>query len=359
MASITERKTGDGRTRFLVQVRLKGHPPQTATFDRKSDAKKWAQTTEAAIREGRFFPRTEARKKTLGDAIDGFLSEELPALADTERRNRVRQLRWWRDRLGAYCLAEITPSRLADCLGLLVKEGGPGGRPVSTGTRNRYHAAISAVLKWAMRPERGWLEANTARRVNRLAEPRGRVRYLSEEERERLLTAAKANSDPRMHLLILLAVSTGARESELMGLKWSDLDLTRGLAFFHETKNDDRKVSPIRGQALEALREWARSTVRTIGGGFLFGIPGETYGEAGPRFPRKRWEKIRDEAGLKNFRFHDLRHTTGSYLAMSGATPREIMEVLGHRSLAMAARYSHLATDHVEGVVERMAGKFL
>jgi integrase len=136
------------------------------------------------------------------------------------------------------------------------------------------------VLKWTMRPERGWIDSNAARRVQRLTEPKGRVRYLSDDERGRLLAAARSNPDPRMHLLILLAIATGARESELMRLKWSDIDLAKGLAAFNDTKNGDPKVTLVRGQALEALR-----------------------------------------------------------------------------SLAMAARYSHLATDHVAGVVERMGGE--
>jgi hypothetical protein len=98
MASLMGRKRGDGRTEYLVQVRLKGHPAQTATFDRRSDAKKWAQATEPAIREGRYFPNVEAHKKTLADAIDSYLANELLSLAGTERR----QLNWWGERLGGF-----------------------------------------------------------------------------------------------------------------------------------------------------------------------------------------------------------------------------------------------------------------
>jgi integrase len=236
---------------------------------------------------------------------------------------------------------------------------GPSGQPVGPATRNRYQAALSVAFRWAMAPEQGWVDSNPARRVTRLRESDGRVRFLSEEECRALLAAARANDDPRMQLLVLLAVATGARESELMRLRWSDLDLRNGLLLIKKTKNHDPKSCPVRGQALQALGEWARTRIRTVGGEHVFGEPGRAYAAAGPLFPRKRWESIRAEAGLKDFRFHDLRHTTGSYLAMSGATEREIMEVLGHRTAVMARRYSHLSPLHVVGVVERMVNKFI
>ena len=76
-------------------------------------------------------------------------------------------------------------------------------------------------------------------------------------------------------------------------------------------------------------------------------------------FPRKAFEHAADVAGLENFRFHDLRHTAASYLAMSGATLGEIAEVLGHKTLAMVKRYAHLTELHTRGVVERMSDRFL
>ncbi|HXM71128.1 MAG TPA: site-specific integrase, partial [Thermoanaerobaculia bacterium] len=164
---------------------------------------------------------------------------------------------------------------------------------------------------------------------------------------------------PRIFLLVLLALATGARQTELMRLTWPDVDLANGFLRIRKTKNRDPKTCPVRGQALEALRDWARTGVRTLGSDYVFGDPGATYSQAGPLFPRKRWEAVRDAAHLKDFRFHDLRHTTGSYLAMSGATEREIMEVLGHRTAVMARRYSHLSTQHVAGVVERMVNRFI
>jgi integrase len=79
----------------------------------------------------------------------------------------------------------------------------------------------------------------------------------------------------------------------------------------------------------------------------------------GPIDIRKAWENARNAAGLKDFRFHDLRHSTASYLAMNGASLVEIAEVLGHRTLQMVRRYAHLSESHVKDVVGRMNTRYL
>ena len=85
MASIEKRILGNGKASFRVKIRLRGYPPQSATFERKTDAKKWAQQTEAAIREGRYFQTSESRKHTLSELIDRYLEYELPKLPKVEK----------------------------------------------------------------------------------------------------------------------------------------------------------------------------------------------------------------------------------------------------------------------------------
>jgi integrase len=124
-----------------------------------------------------------------------------------------------------------------------------------------------------MAPEQGWTDSNPVRRVTRLKEPDGRTRFLSAEERRALVAAAKANDDPRLRVLVLLALAAGAREGELMRLRWADLDLTGRVIRVRKTKNGDPKACPVRGQAFDALAEWARACVRTVGGEHVFGEP--------------------------------------------------------------------------------------
>ncbi len=98
MATIEQRKAA-GNTTYRVKIRLKGHPPQTATFERKTDAKQWAQQTETAIREGRHFKTTEAKRHTLGELVDRYLRDVLPSKPKSEV-DQKRQLLWWKQQLG-------------------------------------------------------------------------------------------------------------------------------------------------------------------------------------------------------------------------------------------------------------------
>ena len=144
-----------------------------------------------------------------------------------------------------------------------------------------------------------------------------------------------------------LALSTGARQGELLGLRWADVDLGRGQAVLHHTKNQERRALPLTGVALGLLKDQAR--VRRIDTDFVFA------GRAGrPVFPRKAWVEALRAAQIEDFRFHDLRHSAASELAMTGATLAEIAEVLGHKTLAMVKRYSHLTEQHTSKVVARM-----
>lgn len=96
MAYIQERKTDDGKLHYRVQIRLKGFPTQSATFERKTDAKKWAQQTEAAIREGRHFKFVESKKHTLGKLIDRYIRDILPTKPKSQKK-QTAQLGWWSD----------------------------------------------------------------------------------------------------------------------------------------------------------------------------------------------------------------------------------------------------------------------
>ena len=150
---------------------------------------------------------------------------------------------------------------------------------------------------------------------------------------------------------MILALSTGARFSELMNLRWSDVDMDRGLAYLHETKNNERRAIPIVGLALEKLR--ALSKVRRIDTDLLF--PREDGKK--PMTIQKPWRNVLEEAKIEDFRFHDLRHSCASYLAMNGASLAEIAAVLGHKTLAMVKRYSHLSEQHTVSVVASMNEK--
>ncbi len=345
MATIQRRISKRGAITYRARVRIKGFPPQTATFQKKSLARQWAEQTEAGIREGRYLRTSQAQSRTLGELVDLYLVEAMPGKPASIRVQRI-QLLWWKQQLGHYCLAHVTPELVAGCKKTLAKGLTPKGGQRAPGTVNRYLAALSHAFTYATR-EVGWTDTNPVRSVSREREPRGRVRFLTDYERDELLAACRNSNERRLYPLVILALSTGARRGELLRLRWSDLDIRRGLAIIHHTKNGERRAVPVTGYAMELLQEMGR--VRRMDTDLMFPSPN---GRA--TFPRKAWERALREARIEDFRFHDLRHTAASYLAMSGATLAEIAEVLGHKTLAMVKRYSHLTEQHTIKVVARM-----
>lgn len=345
MATITERRTENGKRHYQVKVRLKGYPPQAATFRRKKEAERWAQATEAALRERRYFKAAESERRTVGELIDRYMREILPAKRSA--RSQRAQLLWWRRELGHLTLADLTPATIADCRDRLARGETPSGKKASPASQVRYLAALSHTFTVAVR-EWGWLDDNPVRKVRRPTEPRGRVRFLLEKERTALLGACKRSRNPLLYPLVVLALATGARLGELLSLRWSDVDLSRGVARLARTKNGEPRTLPLIGHALAVLQ--TRAAERENDTSFLF--PSE-HGRT-PATLQRPWKQALAEAGIGNFRFHDLRHTAASYLAMTGATPTDIAAVLGHKTLSMVKRYAHLSDQHVSQVVARM-----
>ena len=354
MAYIEKRTSSNGKTTYRVQIRVKGRPQEAASFDRLTDAKRWGTQTEAAIRESRYFHSTAGKGKTLADAIDRYSHDILPNLKD--QRPRRIHLAWWRGKIGATSINDITPALLTECrdnLKATPYKSGKTEKPRSDATVNRYLASLSPVMK-AASDDWEWITDNPCRKVRRGRESRGRTRFLSTDERNRLLAACdQATDTPELKTLVLLAITTGGRRGELSGLRWRDVDLKRNRVIFVDTKNGETRAAPLAGPALNAMQEWAK--VRPLDSTTPV-FPGRTDKTKNkPLDFQRAWMTALKRAEVADFRFHDLRHTAASYLAMNGAGLREIADILGHKTLAMVQRYSHLTQDHKAAVVERMA----
>lgn len=349
MAYIDERKTGDGKTHYRVQVRLKGYPAQSATFDRKTDAKLWAQQTESAIRDGRHFKTAESKRHTLAGLIDRYVRDVLPSKPKSLDK-QAAQLEWWKDQIGSFALADVTPALIAEQRDKLSKGITRLSKQRSPATVVRYLAALSHAFTVAVK-EWGWVDDSPLRKVSKPKEPRGRVRFLSDDERVRLLQACRESKTKELYPLVVLALSTGARHGELINLTWKDIDLNRGSIVLDETKNGERRALYLAGHALELIKE--SSKVRRIDSQLVF--PSPKPGR--PVSIRRAFDAALKSAEIGNFRFHDLRHSAASYLAMNGASLAEIAEVLGHKTLQMVKRYSHLSESHTSKVVQSMNEK--
>lgn len=349
MPSIERRVADDGSTTYRVKIRLKGFPTETASFARLTDAKRWGQTMEAAMREGRYFKTSEAKKHTLADLVDKYISDLLPS-KPKNAINTKRNLLWWKTQLGNYTLADITPAIIAQHRDSLLNSTTMRGTKRSPSTVIRYLAALSHAYTIAMK-EWGWVDDTPLRKVTKPKAPRGRVRYLDDNERQALLDVCRHSKSKHLYAIVVLAISTGMRHGEILNLHWNQVDLKRGKITLHDTKNGDRRSVPLASHALEQIQ--ALSKIRRIDTDLLF--PSQNAKK--PIDTRKPWYTALAKANIDNFRFHDLRHCTASYLAMNGATLAEIAEVLGHKTLSMVKRYSHISDSHTSEVVASMNNK--
>ena len=349
MASIQERKK-NGKPSYTAKIRLKGHQPVFQTFTRKTDAVRWANQTEAAITEGRFFKTAESQKHTLSDLIQRYIRDVLPRKAKVFVEY-ASQLKWWEEQIGDVRLSELSTSLISEQRDLLSRTITNRKKPMSPARVNRYMAALSTALNTAIR-EWEWMDDNPMRKISKLKEPRGRVRYLSDEERERLLDACKDSANTNLYLIVVLALSTGARQQEIWDLRWSDVNLIKGLITFSETKNDEFRSVPLKGHPLKLLLEHSR--IRREDSNIVF--PSKKNPAVSYDF-RNPWKKALLVAEVEDFRWHDLRHSCASYLAMNGVQMRTIAEILGHKTLSMVQRYTHLNAEHLSDAISDMNNK--
>ena len=355
MATIQKRVSADGSTTYRVQIRLKGFAPETASFERKTDASKWAQDTEANMRAGRHFGAS--KRHTFKD----LATEYEPCAKDKVK------LMYWASVFGDNSLDTITPALISKqrdkllsedthnfttpATGDLVKDANRVKSKRTGSTVNRYLASLSSTLNYGVKTLQ-WIERNPCEKIEKPKESKGRVRFLSDDERVALLKACGSHKD--LYLAVVLALTTGARQSEVMTLRYSQIDFTRKVITLHETKNGDKRALPLVGSAFTLLQE--RAKIRSLNDDRIF-PPTRLAKKSDCLDLRQPWEKALKAANISDFHWHDLRHTAASYLAMSGVSLVEISKILGHRTMQMVSRYSHLSEGHIVATGEKLAAR--
>ncbi len=355
MATITPIQRREG-TFYKARVRRPGQPQLSKTFRFKSDAEKWAKKTEGELERDESGLSTEGHRHTLAEAIDRYQRERMGELAEGTRIAYQAHQGYWREKLGHLRLSHLTPAAIVKARDDLLTTKG-----ITKASANRYVAALQAVLTRAQK-HWYWLTVNPASMVAKLQEPPGRERFLSQAEIDRLLSACQESASVDLYLLVLIALTTGARLGEITGLRWSAVDLDRDLFFFrvgkvNATKGEVRAV-PIAAAVKDLLkaRKAAIKVVTLRDDALVF--PSTTS----PKRPincRDGWQSATKRAGLDGFHFHDLRHTHASLLAAHGASLLEIGRILGHKTPSTTARYSHLTQDHSHTLVNEVVAKVL
>lgn len=361
MAYIEKRIGKKGKVSYKAQIRRKGYGTLTKSFMKKTDADEWIAKQENAIYEREKFPNREARKKTFADAVDRFIESGIKTKkgrirADSEKVKT--HLEWWKKHLGASVIMDIDHQQIRELALKLQNESTPRGERRSGATVNRYIASLSVCFSYAIKNERWGIRENPVKYIDRFSEAdedpeteegETRLKVLTAEERNKLLEAARDDAAAdKIYPIVLLAISTGMRCSEITHLRWPAINLKTGWIILNKTKNKTRRSVPLSGPALEELKRLGK--IRKLKTDYVF-----TQEDGVTPFNiRKSWVRIRDKTGLVGFRFHDLRHTAASYLAESGASLIEIADILGHKTMAMVQRYTHLTDKYKAKVVERM-----
>lgn len=209
-------------------------------------------------------------------------------------------------------------------------------------TVNRYKSNLSSVfLAFNKHRKYKLLKfSNPVRNefVSSFPENPPKNRFLSAQEQKRLLQAAQNSHWDRLYLLILFALTTGARRGELLKLTWKDIDFSQKTALLETTKNGRPRLLPLLLPVIEELLRFRSHPTHKV-------FP-STVDPCSPFDFKKAWQKAIKEAGLLGVRFHDLRHTAASNMVSNGRTLFEAGTLLGHKQSSTTMRYAHLAHHH-------------
>jgi integrase len=281
------------------------------------------QKRKVEIAEGKFLDKRKEVKVKFEVAANGYLNWS-KANKRSHGRDRI-SLNNLLPVFGNKLLGRITTKEIEDYKARRREE-------VKPATVNRELACLKHLFTKAME----WEMAvhNPARPVKLFKEESERLRYLTGEEIDRLLSVAPNHLKP----VLITALQTGMRRGEILNLKWEDVDFKTGQITVTTSKNGEKRYIPMS----PVLRETLIKLPRHIRSPYVF-----CNKEGNPYWELKRsFKTALRKAGIENFRFHDLRHTFASHLVMNGVDLLTVKELLGHKTLDMTLRYSHLSADH-------------
>lgn len=333
MASITKRKNKNGTSHWRAVVRIKGYPTVCNHFDRKQEAEDWATDTERQIKLGKFSFDQHKRQHTFNQLIDRYINDGcMEHIRSSE--DMIYHLNYWKSQLGDYSLVYLTPELIGKERQILANTPTSKGKKRSSATVNRYLSSLSTLLSHAVRLR--WLEENPCFRLTKLKENSGRDRVLANDEIVRLLAACRESKSTYLYCFVLISLTTGARQGEILNLGWCDVDLENQLAHLKETKNGHpRSISLADAVVAELAKLYQK---RNPAKPLVFASK-TAFGKVDLK---KAWQEALKRAKITNCRAHDMRHTFCTLAARHGASNLELATATGHRSLIMLQRYTHL-----------------
>lgn len=294
----------------------------------KDLARRILKSIEGKVAEGKWFPEVKTKQ---AEYSFQELAERYSAWAEGRQKAYARWksyiIKQLKGKFGNMALSRFNTQMLEQFQTERLKKG---NKPA---TVNRLLAVISHMFTkaadWNMM-DKGIV---TAIRVKMLPENNKRLRYLSQEECTALVDACEVHLRP----IVIAALNTGCRKSEILGLRWdAHIDLKHGFILLDKTKNGERREIPINA----TLKAVFQGLTRRLDVPYVFfdRTTGKPYKDVKRSFP-----SACKKAGIRDFRFHDLRHTFASQLVMAGVDLTTVRELLGHKDIKMTLRYAHLA----------------
>lgn len=314
MASVTKR----GPFQYQVQVRRKGYPKVQKTFETKKEAEAWAVTVESEMCRGVYVDRSEAERTTLGELLIRYGKEKSPQKRGWKaEKNRIAQL--LRHPISLRRLATLRSADFASYRNERCEL--VSGATVRLELALLSHALTIASKEWSIPVE------NFTKNITK--PPRGveRDRRLSPHEERSLIWLAFEGNSNCLAQCIVLAIETGMRAGEIVGMSWSMVNLDQHSVLLEKTKNGAKRVVPLTELAEELLRHHPRKLTTDV---VMDYSDSSTLSNA--------FHKLCAKCGIEDLRFHDLRHEAASRLAprMKVTT---LAKVMGWKTLQMAMRY--------------------
>jgi len=369
MASIVQTPNGT----WQAVIRRKGFKPVTKTFTRKTDATKWAQQIEGQIDRGEYSPERPTARITFKELVEKFstAADGLPSMSKTTQEVMPYNLVQWVKHLGHVRLLDIDAEAIEIAMEKVatrrrISTAGNDLGQISPSTLKRDISALGGIFKWAV--NKRIIDETPMRKVVKPEIHDARERFLTDAELHRLLDACDQSESVELGLAVRLALFTGMRQADVMGLQWgrvnlADLPTTHTddagrmftipprHALVTVTKNGHPHLAPIEGVAFDTLKAWGIKH-RTFDGTRLV-FPGR-HNSYQPLDLRTPWRTALKRASIEGFRWHDLRHTFASMMLKTGVSHIELAKLTGHKDMKSLMRYAHISPEHSSGLVAKM-----
>ncbi|MBB4170433.1 site-specific integrase [Rhizobium sp. BK538] len=320
------------RGRWQAQVRRRGMKPRAKSFDSKAEAEKWARELESQVDRFGAAPDTKILETTtLGDLLRRYKLEVSPT-----KRGSVQEIQRI-DLLERHEIAHRTLVGLSQPDISSFRDERLSSVAPSTAVREM--AILSHVIEVAMRDWGFPLSRNVVKLVRRPIIRNERKRRLEGDEEQRLLDGCDSGKIAFLKTLLIVAIETGMRRGELIGLRWSDISHNRRVVTLTMTKNGSGREVPLSQRAFDALTQW--KTLADDEQVMIFPMKAGSLEQV--------WRRLLVRAEIKGLRFHDLRHESVSRMFERGLNMIEVSSISGHKELRMLKRYTHLSADDLVG----------